>query len=215
MPSAGGVGVCNDRRLALNEDATVHPDPADLTLPETDRRELILWTVSCAERLLPIFESERPDDRRLREGLAGALAFSRGELSIGAVRRLASGCHAAAREVEDAAATAAARACGQAVAVAHMAGHSRQVAKYTAKALAADHKRSDYELDWQRKRGSAAVRWLRVLGLIEVLPGAMAFGNGTASDDDLRRRVIECRLAIARRDGVAGGAAGPASRIGT
>jgi hypothetical protein len=38
------------------------PDPTDLTLSEADRRELIVWTVSCAERLLPIFEVQRPDD---------------------------------------------------------------------------------------------------------------------------------------------------------
>jgi hypothetical protein len=129
----------------------VHPDPADLTLPARDRRELIVWTVSCAERLLPLFEMERPEDRRLREALAGALAFSRGELSIGAVRQLAFGCHAAARDAEDAAATAAARTCGQAVAVAHMAGHSRKVPSYTAKALAANGESSNRELSWQRE----------------------------------------------------------------
>jgi hypothetical protein len=133
------------------ENGTVLPDPADLTLPEADRRELISWTVSCAERLLPIFEFERPDDRRLREALAGARAFSYGELDIGTVRKLAFECHAAARDVEGAAATAAARACGQAVAVAHMAGHSRKVSTYTAKALANDHKSSERELSWQRE----------------------------------------------------------------
>lgn len=58
----------------------VHPDLSDHTLPESDRRELIVWSVRCAERVLPIFESAHPGDPRLREALAGALAFSRGEL---------------------------------------------------------------------------------------------------------------------------------------
>lgn len=44
-------------------------------------------------------------------------------------------------------AEAVARACGQAVAVAHMAGHSREVARYTRRALGTD---SSSELEWQR-----------------------------------------------------------------
>jgi hypothetical protein len=137
--------------IAGYDNGAVSPNPADLTLSEADRRELIVWTVSCAQRLLPIFEVERLDDPRLREALTAALAFSRGELSIGAVRKLAFACHAAARDVEGAAATAAARACGQAVAVAHMAGHSRKVPTYTAKALTAERESSDRELSWQRE----------------------------------------------------------------
>jgi hypothetical protein len=129
----------------------MRPDPADLRLSEADRRELIVWTVSCAERLLPLFEVQRPDDSRLREPLTGALAFSRGEVSIGAARTLAVACRAAARDVEDAPATAVARACGQTVAVAHMAGHSRNVPTYTAMALAGNRDSSDRELSRQRE----------------------------------------------------------------
>lgn len=102
--------------------------------------------------MLPIFESEAPDDPRLREALIGALAFSRGELGIGEVRKRAFGCHAAARDADGAAATAAARTCGQAVAVAHMAGHSREVPRYTAKALAGEPEARDNELAWQREQ---------------------------------------------------------------
>lgn len=128
------------------------PDRDDPTLPESDRRELIVWSVRCAERVLGLFESECPDDSRLREALTGGLAFSRGEVGIGDVRKLAFGCHAAARDVDGAAATAAARACGQAVAVAHMAGHSREVPRYTAKALGGNPEGRDSELAWQRKQ---------------------------------------------------------------
>lgn len=127
-------------------------DLSDRTLPEADRRELVRWTVECATRLLSIFEAIRLDDHRLGDALTGALAFSRGELGIGAVRKLAFGCHAAAREAPTPAATAVARVCGQAVAVAHMAGHSRQVPTYTAKALADDTERRDAELAWQRNQ---------------------------------------------------------------
>ena len=135
------------------------PDESDLTLPEPDRQELVRWAVACVTRLLPIFERDRPDDRRPSDALAGALAFSRGELGVGAVRKLAFGCHAAARDAEAPAAVAVARACGQAVATAHMAGHSRQVGVYTSKALADDSAQRDAELVWQQGALPARFQW--------------------------------------------------------
>lgn len=123
------------------------PDCSDLTLSEMDRRDLIRWATDCVRRLLLIFESATPGDRRLVEALEGAAAFARGELGVGPMRTLAFDCHAAAREIDNSAASAVARACGQAVAVAHMAGHSREIARYTKKALGAD---SVEELGWQR-----------------------------------------------------------------
>ncbi|WP_336644399.1 putative immunity protein [Microbacterium sp. USHLN186] len=126
------------------------PDDDDLTLSEEDRRELVQWTVACAERMLPLFLAERPHDSRPREALDAAQAFMRGELGIDEVRELSFACHAAARESIDPGAVAAARVCGQAAAVAHMAGHARQVPRYTAKAFPDDRSRRDEELAWQR-----------------------------------------------------------------
>lgn len=128
----------------------VLPDDSDLTLPEADRRELVEWTVACAERLLPLFLAERPEDLRPRAALNAAQAFMRGELGIAQVREMAFACHAAARSASDPSAIAAARVCGQAAAVAHMAGHARQVPRYTAKAFPGDRSRRDEELAWQR-----------------------------------------------------------------
>ncbi len=96
--------------------------------------------------------SERPHDSRPREALDAAQAFLRGELGIDEVRERAFACHAAARESTDPNAIAAARVCGQAAAVAHMAGHARQVPRYTAKAFPGDRSRRDEELAWQRMR---------------------------------------------------------------
>ena len=114
----------------------MQPDVADLTLPEEDRRELFRWTAVCVERLLPLFEADRPADPRLAAALDGARQFATGHLSVGPMRKLAFGCHAAAREATTIPATAVARAFGQAVAVAHMAGHSHEISRYTSKALA-------------------------------------------------------------------------------
>lgn len=77
-----------------------------------------------------------------------AQQFAEGQLSVGLMRKLAFDCHAAARGASSAPATAVARACGQAGAVAHMAGHSRAIARYTSKALTGEELAQ--ELDWQR-----------------------------------------------------------------
>ncbi len=124
------------------------PDPSDLTLPEEDRRELILWAVACVERLLPLFADDDLEDLRLRDALDGARQFAAGRLGVGPVRRLALDCHAAAREASSPTATAVARACGHAVAVAHMAGHARAVVRYTRDALTGEE--LAHELAWQR-----------------------------------------------------------------
>ncbi len=102
--------------------------PGALTLSEDDRRELAVWAADCAERTLPLFEAQAPNDSRPRDAIDGVRAFARGELRIGPVRALAVASHAAAREVGEPAAVAAARAAGHAAAVAHMASHARGVA---------------------------------------------------------------------------------------
>ena len=134
----------------------MQPDVADLTLPEEDRRELIRWTAACVERLLPLYEADRPADPRLAAALDGARQFATGHLSVGPMRKLAFGCHAAAREATTIPATAVARAFGQAVAVAHMAGHSREISRYTSTALAGEA--LTQELQWQRTHLPARFR---------------------------------------------------------
>ena len=134
----------------------MRPNATDLTLPEKDRQELIRWTVACIERLLPVFNADQPDDPRLTDALVGARKFADGQLSVGPMRKLAFGCHAAAREASSTTATAVARACGQAVAVAHMAGHSREIARYTSTALEGEVRAQ--ELEWQRVHVPARFR---------------------------------------------------------
>ena len=124
------------------------PSMNDLTLLEEDRKELIGWAARCVRRLLPIFEKHRPLDRRLHDALEAVEYFQRGTLSVGAMRQQAFLCHAAARECTDSSAQAVARACGQAVATAHMGAHARNIGRYTRKALSG--KLLTEELEWQR-----------------------------------------------------------------
>jgi hypothetical protein len=136
--------------------------PGALTLSEDDRRVLAVWAADCAERTLHLFEAEAPSDTRPREAIDGARAFARGELLIGPARSLAVRAHAAARDVDDPAAVAAARATGHAAAVAHMASHARGVPAYAAIAagLAApdDPDATADEIRSAFRRASAAVR---------------------------------------------------------
>lgn len=124
---------------------------APSTRSEEDRRTLIEWAVSCALRVLPEFEDERPTDTRPRDAIDGAMAWMRGETPIGPVRELAFRSHAAAREAEGPGAVAAARSAGHAAAVAHMAGHAPNAARYALKSLEPfGSERVKAEDEWQR-----------------------------------------------------------------
>lgn len=151
--------------------------PGASTLSEDDRRLLAVWAADCAGRVLRLFESEAPGDTRPRDAIDGLRAFARGELRIGVVRALSAQAHAAAREVREPAAVAAARAAGQAAGTAHMAAHARGASAYAAKAagLAAplDPAATTREMGWQLGRASPAVR-----DVLRRLPPPVPVGAG-------------------------------------
>lgn len=132
------------------------------TLNDADRRLVALWAASCAERVLPLFEAEAPDDDRARDGIERARAYGRGERDAAGeiTRRFDAG--RAAQSVKSRAAVAAARSAGQASGVAHMGAHALGAAAYAAKAasLAADDQetaRRD-EVRWQLDHMTPDVR---------------------------------------------------------
>lgn len=83
------------------------------------------WAAMCAERALPVFEERRPDDVRPRAAIESLRAWERGEIPMTA-------CRTAAVTPD---AVAAARAAGQAAAVAHMFDHAPHAAAYAARAV--------------------------------------------------------------------------------
>ena len=105
-------------------------------LTDPDHRLLALWAASCAEHVLALFESARPDDPRPRQSIEQVRAWVRGE--IGMMQARAAGGHAmgAARELRGAARHAA-YATGQAGVVAHVAAHELGAAAYAIKAVRA------------------------------------------------------------------------------
>jgi len=122
------------------------------TLSEADRRLVAAWAADCAERVLPLFESEAPDDDRPRAAIERARAYARGELGTADEirRRFVGGVPAGAVH---GAAAAAARAAGQAVAVSHMGAHALGAAGYAVSAavLARPDRPEvrDAEIRWQ------------------------------------------------------------------
>ena len=165
------------------------------TLSESDRRIAAAWAADCAERVLWLFEAQAPEDRRPRDAIARTRAFARGELDVaGEIRRRFVG-GGAARDVRAPAASAAARAAGQAAAVAHMGAHAFGAAAYAAKAagLAApdQHVTVAQEIRWQLSHMSAPVKAaLRLLPLVgddssgPLGPGQLASGlQGTIIRD--------------------------------
>ncbi|MCS0498431.1 putative immunity protein [Protaetiibacter mangrovi] len=143
--------------------------PSPQSLDEGDRRLLAAWAADCAERVLPLFEREAPDDGRPRDAIARTRAYARGELTTaGEIRRRFVAGRAAA-VVASAPAVASARSAAHASGVAHMGAHALGAAGYAVAAVAAD--RPDAvaaELDWQVQRMSlevrAALRLLPALG---------------------------------------------------
>jgi len=135
------------------------------TLTDDDHRLLAAWAVECAEHVLPLFESERPDDGRPRHALEVARGWIRGEVRMTEAHDTAFVANAAARETTGAAKFAA-LAAGQAVAVAHVAAHELGAAAYAIRAVRASVPDADgdraalAERDWQRDRLPEAIREL-------------------------------------------------------
>ena len=134
-------------------------------LTDEDHHLLALWAASCAEHVLPLFESSQPGDPRPREAVAAARAWVRGEMTM--MRARAAGGHAmgAARPLRGAARHAA-YAAGQAGVVPHVAAHELGAAAYAIKAVrdaAPDGQRDiagRLECQWQRAQLPEPVREL-------------------------------------------------------
>jgi hypothetical protein len=114
-----------------------------------DHRLLVLWACDCAERVLPYFEKEYPEDNCPRKAIEAGRNWVSEKLpmKMSVIRTAALFAHAAARNIDDPAARAAARAAGQAVATVHVPGHASAAANYAVKAALAAGVSGEHE--WQ------------------------------------------------------------------
>lgn len=118
------------------------------TLTDADHHLL----AACAEHVLPLFDSARPDDTRPRDAIGAIRAWTRGELTMMETR--AAGGHAmgAARDLRGAPRFAA-YAAGQAAVTAHVASHDLGAAAYAIKAVRAEYGSDEVgrrECAWQQ-----------------------------------------------------------------
>ncbi len=111
--------------------------PIEELARKTDHTTLAVWAADCAERVLPWFEQNYPEDTRPRNAIEACREWARtGVFRMSDVRRTALGAHAAAREApEYDPARSAARAAGHAMATAHVPTHAIAAALYAATAV--------------------------------------------------------------------------------
>jgi hypothetical protein len=127
---------------------------------QTDQKTLALWAIDCAERVMPYFEDEFPQDKRPRQAIETLKQWiTTGEFRMSVIRKASLDSHAAARDVgEDSPARSAAHAAGQAVATAHVPRHAYGPAIYAQQAVfRASHPdnaeaAAAKERDWQYRR---------------------------------------------------------------
>lgn len=120
----------------------------------SDHKTLAMWAADCAERAMPYFEKNYPEDDRPRKAIEATRTWARtGAFKMADVRAVSLAAHAAARDVaEDDAARSAARAAGQAMATTHVATHSIAAALYAATAVrdaTGSSEAVDEERNWQ------------------------------------------------------------------
>ena len=133
------------------------------TLTDADHQLLALWAATCAEHVLPLFESVRPSDSRPRQAIERARAWARGEILMTQSRNAAGAVNTAARDLSGSARHAA-YAAAQAAAVAHVAAHELGAAAYAVKAVRAaapegeDERAGRLECRWQREQLPEVIR---------------------------------------------------------
>ena len=131
------------------------------SLTDADHRLLALWAASCAEHVLDLFESARPEDPRPRRAIEFGRAWARAEVTMTQARTAGGHAMAAARDLKGAARHAA-YAAGQAAVVAHVAAHELGAAAYAIKAVRehAGEGAGRVECRWQRDQLPEAIREL-------------------------------------------------------
>lgn len=109
-----------------------------------DLRAIAGWAAHCAEKALPVLEANAPADERPRAAVMAARDFALTGTRTGHLRKIAWAANAAAREIGDPAAAAAARSASAAagsaythpIATPHQTTHILASAAYAAEAIA-------------------------------------------------------------------------------
>jgi hypothetical protein len=134
-------------------------------LNKSQNIQLILWAVSCAEHILPLYGEQI--DKRLMYALSVAKDWANGKASVGDARQASFGAIAVANESSNAISIAVSRSVGHAVATAHIADHSIVAALYALKAVKNAGESWDEERIWQNQHLPEGIKELVLSGMIE------------------------------------------------
>ncbi len=101
-------------------------------------RLLGLKAAKRVERILPLFEKDRPNDKRPHKAIEALMAWSEGRrtLSMSEVRELSLSSHAAAKDATGDVAKCVAHAAGQAIGTWHVPTHALGAFEYAGRASA-------------------------------------------------------------------------------
>jgi hypothetical protein len=123
---------------------------------KANHKTLVLWACDCADRVLGLFEKERPDDTNLRAAILAGRMWTEGKLKMVDARKKAFACHNSARSCDTDSAIFAARSVGHACATAHVATHAIHASEYALKAIKSSNAESEFlvleEKTWQDNR---------------------------------------------------------------
>jgi hypothetical protein len=140
------------------------------TLSLESLRAVGAWAADCADRALPVYEAHADSDSRPRAAIEGIREFAFGGRRTSKLRSLAVAANAAARDIGDPAAAAAARSAGLAAASAythpladiHQTKHIVGPAAYAALALELAHaggtEAAAHEVRWAIEHAPAEAR---------------------------------------------------------
>ncbi|WP_229051472.1 putative immunity protein [Aeromicrobium sp. Leaf350] len=126
------------------------------TLSDADRRTIARWAAACAERVIPLFDGDARAVADVADALARTRAYAAGQGSAAEEIKKRLVAVKAAKSATTPAGAAAARAVGQASAVAHMGAHALGAAGYAVKAVSLANPSSPdavtAEIRWQLSR---------------------------------------------------------------
>ncbi len=118
------------RKLLFDRNSSVLQPLLDLIILQK-HRTLVLWTIDCSARILPIFEEKYSLDFRPRNAVKAAKDWASGKIKMPEAKAAALAAHIAATDVkDDFAAAAAARAMGHVVGTVHVETHAIGVIMY-------------------------------------------------------------------------------------
>jgi hypothetical protein len=193
------------KKLVVTRESTCLQPIREL-IEKQKHRTLVLWTIDCAERVLPIFENKYPQDKRPRKAIEAAKAWAQGKIKMPVAKKAAHATHNAATAVveEDPAACAAARAMGHVVGTVHVETHAIGLVMYgiTAFVYAAEQKDADdviaKECKWFYDR---LLYWEENIGKVDATWAPFLLRDDVPNKEKLLRQKKEKENSVAENKG--------------